>query len=351
MTDQRFTSAILSAVLVLAITIAASADDRPAHLVIKPEAHKTLVNPQCSHCVDEAKKRADLRADDRALCWIRGYSDGGVIPYRFFLSTYRVISDTYGVFVFDPDAAFARGFAPSLDFTFHGWRNGVMVMKHKDGTLYSCLSGVGFEGPGKGTRLDPVPSLVSDWGAWTERYPQAVAYRMVERFGPVELPREDQRDSVRTRLPVDGRLEENAIVLGVMVGGKPAAYPLRADARTSLTNDTTDGKTCVVLWYAPTRTAAAYLPVASPPRKFSPPGRPHPPLPKDMPSSRAVTLEIDDDGSAAPYRDRETGTRWDVGGRGVSGELKGWTLEWVDSVQVKWFAWATEHPQTRIADR
>ena len=30
---------------------------------------------------DEAKRRsAELRDDDRVLCWIRGYSDGGAIP-------------------------------------------------------------------------------------------------------------------------------------------------------------------------------------------------------------------------------------------------------------------------------
>src|SRR6266566_5999286 len=113
-----------------------------------PAAFPTLVNPQCSHCRDEAKRRAgELRDDDRVLCWLRGYSDGGSIPMRFFLNPYRVISDSYGVFVYDPDAGYARGFAPSYDFRFHGWRNGVMVMKHKDGTLYSCLSGVAFDGP------------------------------------------------------------------------------------------------------------------------------------------------------------------------------------------------------------
>src|ERR671925_184699 len=131
--------------------------DEPKRIV-KPEAFPTLVNPNCSHCRDEAKRRAkELRNTDRVLCWIRGYSDGGAIPFRFFLNSYRVISDSYGVFVYDPDAGFARGFAPSLDFSFYGWRNGVMVMRHKDGTLYSCLSGVAFDGPRKGDRLRPVP--------------------------------------------------------------------------------------------------------------------------------------------------------------------------------------------------
>src|SRR6266480_4949579 len=83
-----------------------------------PDAYKTLVNPKCSHCRIEATRRAaELRDDDRILCWIRGYSDGGAIPIRFFLNSYRVISDSYGVFVYDPDAGFARGFAPSLEFS------------------------------------------------------------------------------------------------------------------------------------------------------------------------------------------------------------------------------------------
>jgi len=107
-------------------------------LVARPEAFKSLVNPQCSHCIDEAKKRAkDLGDEDRVLSWIRGYSDGGAIPYRFFLNPYRVISDSYGVFVYDPDAGYARGLAPSYEFSFYGWRNGIMVMRHKDGTLDS----------------------------------------------------------------------------------------------------------------------------------------------------------------------------------------------------------------------
>ncbi len=142
-----------------------------------PDLFKTLVNPTCSHCRDEAVRRAvELKPGDRVLAWTRGYSDGGAIPFRFFLNAYPVISDSYGVFVADPDAGFARGFAPSYEFRAHGWRNGVMVMAHKDGTLYSCLTGVAFDGPKKGTRLTPVPTVVSDWGWWLGHYPDAVAY-------------------------------------------------------------------------------------------------------------------------------------------------------------------------------
>src|SRR5258708_11052656 len=172
-------------ILILSLAAVASLAADPANeptLIVKPEAFKTLVNPPCSHCRDEAKRRAgELRDDDRVICWIRSKYDGGAIPYRFFLNPYRVISDTYGVFVYDPDAGYARGYAPSLDFTFHGWRNGVMVMKHKDGTLYSCLTGKAFAGPNQGKQLQVIPTLVNDWGYWLKHYPGTVAYHMFEK--------------------------------------------------------------------------------------------------------------------------------------------------------------------------
>jgi hypothetical protein len=308
-------------------------------LVVKPDAFKTLVNPNCSHCRDEAKRRADeLRKDDRVLCWIRdtkGKYEGGAIPFRFFLNPYRVISDTYGVFVYDPDAGYARGFAPSLDFTFHGWRGGVMVMKHKDGTLYSCLTGIAFAGPRKGSRLQAVPTLVSDWGFWLRRYPGSVAYHMYEKYTPVELPMASHKDSVRSRGKLDGRLPAGTAVLGVTDGKHPRAYPLETLAKKGLILDRLGGRPVLVLWYGPTRTAAAYLPRASAPEGEAGP-------------ARAVTLERDGKDSPAPFVDQETGSRWDIAGRAVEGKLKGWTLEWLDGTQVKWFAWAAQWPRTDI---
>jgi hypothetical protein len=324
----------------LAACVAAPWQIRAAEppLIVKPDAFPTLVNPNCSHCRDEARRRADeLKADERVLCWIRGYSDGGVIPFRFFLNPYRVISDTYGVFVHDPDAGFARGFAPSLDFRFHGWRNGVLVLRHSDGTLFSGLSGIAFAGPRRGERLRPIPTLLSTWGFWLERYPQAVAYHMFEKYRPMELPAEANADALRSRGPADDRLPAATPVLGVAAGKEARAYPLDAVAKTGLVQDRLDGAACVVLWHGPTRCAAAYRPVASHPKSDVPP--------------RTLTLERDEKSAAAPFVDRETGSRWDVSGRAAEGALKGWELDWLDGVQVRWFAWAAEYPTTTVHGR
>jgi hypothetical protein len=305
-------------------------------LISEPTAFQTLVNPQCSHCRDEAKRRSgELRDDDRVLCWIRGYSDGGAIPIRFFLNPYRVISDSYGVFVYDPDAGYARGFAPSYEFTFHGWRGGVMVMKHKDGTLFSCLTGKAFEGPRKGAQLEAVPTLVSNWGDWLERYPQAVAYHMFEKYQPVELPKAEHDSSRQSRSAVDPRLPADEMVLGVSHGDTVRAYRLSELRRKQLTIETVGDESWSILWNEPTQTATAYLSVAQPPDKQ--PG-----------DSRRVTLDLDSENRAAPFVDRATNSHWDITGRAVDGELKGWTLKWLDGTQVKWFAWAAEYPQTLV---
>jgi hypothetical protein len=327
-----------------------------AKLIVKPEAFATLVNPNCSHCRDEAKRRAkELRDDDRVLCWIRGYSDGGAIPFRFFLNAYPVISDSYGVFVHDRDAGFARGFAASYHFRFHGWRNGVMVMKHKDGTLYSCLSGVAFDGPKKGTQLQAVPTLVSDWGFWLQHYPQAVAYHMFDKYQPLDLPAEANPDALASRGPVDARLPADTPVLGVMAGNQAKAYPLTALAKAGLIRDDLDGQAHVVLWQPSTGTAAAYRCEASGPQKHSAP-RPDKdgvsPVSKEPePPRQQVSLIRDDKNAAAPFVDQETGSRWDIAGRAVEGKLKGWTLTWLDSTQVKWYAWSAEYAQTALYER
>jgi hypothetical protein len=352
------------ALLVLVLSSAASipaAEPPPGpQLIVRPDALQTLVNPACSHCRDEAKRRArDLKPTDRVLCWTRGYSDGGAIPMRFFLSPYRVISDSYGVFVYDADAGYARGFAPSYLFRFHGWRNGVMVMQHKDGSLYSCLTGLAVAGPKKGQRLKTIPTLTSEWGTWLEQYPQAVAYHMFDKYQPVELPTKEDPDSVRSRGKPDPRLDAGAEVLGVWTGKTARAYPIALLEKRGFLQEEVDGQPLVVLWEPRTRTASAYRPVASQPRKYkgpapdaagvSPPddGVLIPPGAKALPP-RGVTLRPS--GKAGPARalDEETRSAWDIAGRGSEGELKGWTLQWVDSVQVKWFAWAAEYPETSV---
>jgi hypothetical protein len=268
------------------------------------------------------------------LCWIQVQTDGhindGAIPVRFFLNTYRILDDGWGLFVYDPDAGFARGFAPGGGpYKFHGWHNGVMAIKSHDGTLYSSLTGIALDGPRRGNRLQPEPTLVTDWGFWQKRYPQAVAFTMYDKYKPVELLTHVNEDSRKSRGPVDDRLPADTMVLGVWDGKHARAYPLDALEKAGVIHDNANGQPRLIFWYGPTRTAAAYR---------QPWGT------SGLQGDAGWVFSVDQKAEASPFTDRRTGLHWDITGRSAQGPR----LAWMDSVQVKWFAWAAEYPQTSI---
>jgi hypothetical protein len=325
---------IVSHLLLAALALGPD-DAGESKAVYRPEMFQTLINPACSHCVDEARRQAGvLRDDDRVLAWIRGKYDGGAIPYRWFLVPYRVISDTYGVFVYDADADFVRGYPASLDYRFHGWRNGVLVMRHADGTLFDCLTGVAFDGPRKGERLEPIPTIESDWGPWLKAQPGTVAYQMVAKFQPKAMPREPLAESRRTRPDPDPRLDPEARVFGLALGDASDAWPLKGfGAGPDLRHVRVGGQAATLLWDGRTRTCAAFAPEVE--------GKPGEP----------VTLALDPSDPEAPWVDKETGSRWSVVGRAVSGPRKGQALRWLPGVMVKWYAWAADYPATALEGR
>jgi hypothetical protein len=318
--------------LVIGVLGFAAGDAGEPKALFRPELFETLVNPACSHCIDESRRKVGiLRDDDRVLCWIRGKYDGGAIPYRWFLVPYRVISDTYGVFVYDADAGFARGYPASLDYRFHGWRNGVMVMRHKDGTLFDCLTGLAFEGPRKGEQLVPMPTIESDWGSWLKGNPGTVAYAMVARFQPQPIPATPSAESRQTRPEPDPRLGPEERVFGLAIEGASKTWPLKSfGGRPELRTVMIGSRKAVLLWDGKTRTAAAYAPQT------------------DGNASDPATLEIEASDLSSPWIDKQTGSRWNVLGRAVSGSRKGQTLRWLPGVMVKWYAWAAEYPNTLL---
>jgi Protein of unknown function (DUF3179) len=334
---SRWTPGRLLLALFLTATPARPAESGKAPIVVAmPEAFESLLHPSCSHCFIEGNRRkAELRPDDRVVCWMQvqadGYVNDGAIPLRFFLNTHRILDDGWGLFVYDPDAGFARGFAPGGGpYRFYGWRNGVMVIKGPDGTLYSGLTGLAFEGPRKGKRLQAEPTLVSDWGFWQKRFPQAVAFTMYDKYKPIDLPAAVNEHSRKSRGPADPRLSPDAMVLGVWDGQHARAYPLDLLEKTGVIHDMANDQPRVVFWYRPTRTAAAYR---------QPWGT------SGLQGDAGWIFSLDSKQDAAPFVDQRTRLHWDITGRPIESGPK---LVWLDSVQVKWFAWAAEYPETSI---
>ena len=167
---------ILSWIAIFGCLSATSALGQTAPVIgpVEPGRFKALIEPPCSYCSTQHRKGL-IRDQDRVLAWLRGSHNGGAFPIRHFIAGQRVINDTYGLFFYDPDGGFVSAFRKDYGYELYGWRNGVMVVQGKDGTLWSALSGIAFDGPLKGERLARIPSLTTNWSYWIMLHPESTA--------------------------------------------------------------------------------------------------------------------------------------------------------------------------------
>src|SRR5262249_33719308 len=162
----------------------------------------------------------------------------------------------------------------------------------------------------------------------------------------VELPTKASEESVKTRLKADPRLEAEEMVLGIDREGtrsRSLAIPLATFAKDefkALPHTFECGNKAVILWQRSTKSAAAYSPFVDKHKPTTDLGVEG----EVMESKSDVKIEADGTSAEAPFIDRVSGTRFDVAGHGIAGELKGWTLRPLPSVVCKWFAWAAEYP-------
>ena len=313
----------------LAVPLAGFPADSENSLLQQPGTFQQLTEPPCSYCSTQNRKGL-VRPDDPVVAWIRGAHNGGAIPLRHFLAAPRVINDTYGLFFYDPDGGYVSAFKKDYGYEFHGWRRGVMVVKGKDGTLWSALSGRGIEGPQTGQQLERIPSCTTEWGHWLMLHPESTAYDLFDgkRYPLAELPTALSSGAKQTMGKTDPRLPPMTLVLGVESGKQSKAFPLDEKIERACWKDTIAGEEVAVFWYGPTRSAVAFS------RKLD---------------DRTLTLHADTTSpETAPFKDKETGTRWTLAGRGVDGPLRGRELKWVRSVQCRWYAWAAEYPQAEV---
>lgn len=298
-------------------------------IIAKPGLYKPLTEPPCSYCSTQHRKGL-IEDKDRVIAWLRGKHNGGAFPLRHFLSGPRVVNDTYGLFFYDPDGGYVAAYKKDYGYTFHGWRDGVMVVKGRDGTLWSALSGVAFQGPKKGQRLKRIPSFVTNWSYWLMLHPESTTYNLFngKKYRVVPLPAKMSAEAKEQMGKVDGRLPALANVLGVEVGTARKAFPLNKAGERACWNDTVGGKRIAVFWYGPTKTAVAFA--------------------ANLDGKKLTFYADRISPESAPIKDRETGTRWTMAGRAVDGPLRGKELHWVNSIQCRWYAWAAENPKSLV---
>lgn len=304
-----------------------NADDT---IIRAPEGRwKSITEPPCSYCSTQHRKLL-IDGNDRVVAWLRAVHNGGAFPIRHFLAGSRVVNDTYGLFFFDPDGRYVAAYEKSYGYELYGWRQGVMVVRSQDGTLWSALSGRAFSGPRKGTRLKRIPSLVTDWNHWMMLHPESTTYDLFDgnTYTPLPIPAEISKTVQASIGDVDDRLQATTEVMGVEFAATEKAYPLDDLPERSCIVDSVGDQSVAVFWYGPTKTAVAFD------RNLD---------------GRQLTFYADKiSPESAPFKDKETGTRWTLAGRAVDGPLRGKELKWIPSIQCRWYAWSTEYPETSV---
>jgi hypothetical protein len=304
-------------------------DSATERILAKPGLFPQLTEPPCSYCVNQNKKGL-LKQDEPVVAWIRGAHNGGAAPLKHFLTVPRVINDTYGLFFYDADGNYVTVYDKDYGYEFYGWRGGVMVVRGKDGTLWSALSGRAIEGPRSGQKLNRVPSFVTTWAHWLMLHPESTAYDLFDgkKYPTADLP-ERISDEARASIGnVDPRLAAETMVIGVEGEKGQLAISLEDLGERACFCDHVDGRDVAVFWYGPTRTAVAFFAEHA---------------------GKKLSLYADKiSPETAPFKDRETGSRWTLAGRAVDGPLRGEELTWAPSVHCRWYAWSYEYPQTRL---
>jgi hypothetical protein len=298
-------------------------------IIAKPDLYEPLTEPPCSYCVNQSLKSL-VRDDDVVLAWIRGKHNGGAMPLRHFISAPRVVNDTYGLFFYDPDGGYVSAFQKDYGYRFYGWRGGVMVAASRDGTLWSALSGRAIKGPQKGAKLKRVPSLLTTWKHWLMLHPESTAYDLFDgkKYPMAELPEKMSPEALTSIGTVDKRLKKFTPVLGIEGKTEYLAVPLDGLADRNCRMVQVDGREITVFWYGPTKSAVAFYATVD---------------------GKKLTFYADGiSPETAPFKDKETGTRWSLAGRGIDGKLRGTELEWAPSIACRWYAWSYEYPETKV---
>lgn len=217
-----------------------------------------------------------------------------------------------------------------------------MLAEDKEtGSLWYSPHGMAVSGPYKGKYLPCIPSYHMTFAEWLELHPDTdvmappddpirrdirYGHGTFEALGRPGIARPMVSNTLT--FPVDYRLPENTIIMGVSCGSQSKVYPLQEVRKQgSVVHDELDGEPIIVVAgpYPDSAAMAAY-------------------------SSRVgdQDLEFSYNADAGQYLDKQTGSSWNIEGKAVAGEMLGTELEPVDACYVRWHGWAFSHKHTHI---
>lgn len=236
-----------------------------------------------------------------------------------------------------------------LDFGVSGrLRHSDMVMYDRQTeSWWQQATGQGLVGAFAGDTLRMLDAQVVSWGEFRRAFPRG---EVLSRETGVERPYgrnpytgyDAPGGSPIARFfrgRTDDRLPPMERVVAVHHDGETVAYPFSRLHDVQVVNDEVGSTPIVVFWAPGTASALDEAQIAE--------GR-------DVGATGVFARRLDGrtltfgPRAAGRYRDRETGTEWNLLGQGISGPLSGRRLQRMPAGDYFWFAWAVFRPETRI---
>jgi hypothetical protein len=234
----------------------------------------------------------------------------------------------------------------TLDFGTSGklYKSDLVMYDRQTHSLWAQMEGRAIVGERAGTKLTLVPANTMAFEDWRATHPRGKVLSRdtghTRRYGanPYESYDQPQLRPFLFRDRPDPRRPPKERVVGVAIGGVARAYPWPVLADRRVVHDRL-GDQALVVFYQPGTLSAlddeeiARSRAVGATSVFS-----------RVLDRRPLTFEATADG----FRDRETGSTWNLLGHAVKGPLAGRRLTAVPHVDAFWFAWAAFNPTTSL---
>ncbi len=234
-----------------------------------------------------------------------------------------------------------------LDFGTSGMlrKSDLVMWDRQTETWWQQLTGEGIVGKLAEAQLTMVPSLLISFEEFTESYPDGKVLSTetgaLRDYGSNPYVQYDDLGVDRPRLfdgEVDDRLPAMERVINISVNEDHIIYPLSKIQKEGVINDDPFGKR-VAIFFQEGTVSVLDTPDISEGRDvgavsvFDP-----------VVNGKRLTFRKTDRG----FIDDQTGTRWNISGKAVEGELEGTQLPWMFHGNHFAFAWLAFHPESEI---
>jgi hypothetical protein len=238
------------------------------------------------------------------------------------------------------------GFDPMLDgerltFGFEGiWQGTAVLYDRQTKSLWMHFTGECFSGKHTGRRLKELDTgRHTTWAAWRRDHPTTDVMAQDERFSAHYFARSQARSGAAGFPPTfpatiqsrDPRLELADLLLGVRVAGSERAYPYERLARGPGVVEDTVGDVPLTIWFDTVQRSAAAFDARL--------------------DGKTLHFTRLADGVTTRFRDRQTGSIWDLEGLAVTGAHAGKRLGRPPQLLSEWYGWFAHHPDTTVWGR